>query len=81
LLFYTQKNLLVLDFQIRRNQNAVVSFVSTNPKEYPSLRQKVYRNDICPYCDSGLKYKKCECYKKDSIGKYTLDEKHTKGWK
>lgn len=43
--------------------------------------KKVYRNDICPYCDSGLKYKKCECYKKDSIGKYTLDEKHTKGWR
>ena len=21
------------------------------------------RNDICPFCDSGLKFKKCECYK------------------
>ena len=24
---------------------------------------KVGRNEICPYCDSGLKFKKCECYK------------------
>lgn len=22
------------------------------------------RNDICPYCDSGLKFKYCECSKK-----------------
>ena len=25
--------------------------------------RKVGRNEICPYCDSGLKFKKCECYK------------------
>lgn len=25
--------------------------------------RKVGRNEMCPYCDSGLKFKKCECYK------------------
>lgn len=43
--------------------------------------RKVGRNEICPYCDSGLKYKYCECYTKKDIAKYTLDEKHTKGWR
>ena len=23
---------------------------------------KVGRNDICPYCNSGKKFKNCECY-------------------
>ena len=43
--------------------------------------RKVGRNEICPFCDSGLKYKQCECYEKRLLNKYTLDEKHTKGWK
>jgi len=25
------------------------------------------RNDICPYCDSGKKFKKCECYKTHKV--------------
>ena len=25
--------------------------------------RKMGRNETCPYCDSGLKFKKCECYK------------------
>ena len=33
--------------------------------------RKVGRNEICPYCDSGLKYKYCECYAKKDIAKYT----------
>lgn len=44
-------------------------------------RPKVGRNQICPYCDSGKKYKNCECYQKKDIAKYRLDNKHTKGWK
>jgi uncharacterized protein YecA (UPF0149 family) len=24
--------------------------------------RKVGRNEICPFCDSGLKFKHCECY-------------------
>lgn len=24
---------------------------------------KVRRNETCPFCDSGLKFKHCECYK------------------
>lgn len=29
----------------------------------PKVRRfkKVGRNEICPYCDSGLKFKHCEC--------------------
>lgn len=29
----------------------------------PKVRKhrKVGRNEICPYCDSGLKFKHCEC--------------------
>ena len=26
--------------------------------------RKVGRNEICPFCDSGLKFKHCECYQK-----------------
>lgn len=47
----------------------------------PWLRKnkKVRRNEVCPFCNSGLKYKQCECYehRKD----YILDVKHTKGWR
>lgn len=25
--------------------------------------RKVGRNEICPFCNSGLKFKRCECYK------------------
>lgn len=28
---------------------------------------KVNRNDICPFCDSGKKFKKCECYKTHQV--------------
>ena len=40
--------------------------------------RKVGRNEICPFCDSGKKYKHCECYKKKDIAKFKLDYKHTK---
>ena len=26
--------------------------------------EKVNRNSICPFCDSGKKFKNCECYEK-----------------
>lgn len=42
--------------------------------------KKIGRNELCP-CGSGLKYKKCKCYEKRFENMYTLDEKHTKGWK
>jgi uncharacterized protein YecA (UPF0149 family) len=42
--------------------------------------RKIGRNELCP-CGSGKKYKYCECYKKKDVNKYTLDEKHTKGWR
>lgn len=42
--------------------------------------RKVGRNEICPFCDSGKKYKDCECYKKKDVAKFRLDNKHTKGW-
>lgn len=25
------------------------------------------RNDVCPYCNSGKKFKKCECYKTHKV--------------
>jgi uncharacterized protein YecA (UPF0149 family) len=28
---------------------------------------KVNRNDICPFCNSGKKFKKCECYKTHQV--------------
>lgn len=32
----------------------------------PFVREhrKVGRNEICPFCDSGLKFKHCECFQK-----------------
>ena len=42
--------------------------------------KKVGRNEICPFCESGKKYKDCDCYKKRDIAKFRLDNKHTKGW-
>lgn len=26
--------------------------------------KKINRNDICPFCDSGKKFKNCKCYSK-----------------
>ena len=35
---------------------------------------KVGRNDICPFCNSGKKFKKCDCYNKyRSLPKYTIN--------
>lgn len=31
------------------------------------------RNEICPYCNSGLKFKKCECYKHYGEAVYEYD--------
>lgn len=28
---------------------------------------KIGRNRICPYCNSGKKFKNCECYKTHSV--------------
>ena len=42
--------------------------------------KKVGRNEPCP-CGSGKKFKICECYAKRFTAMYTLDEKHTKGWR
>lgn len=28
---------------------------------------KVRRNQVCPYCNSGKKFKNCECYKTHSV--------------
>ena len=35
---------------------------------------KPNRNDICPFCDSGLKFKNCECYEKfNNVPLYTIN--------
>lgn len=41
--------------------------------------KNIRRNEICPFCNSGLKYKQCECYTHRK--EYELDVKHTKGWR
>lgn len=28
---------------------------------------KIGRNDICPFCNSGKKFKKCECFKTHQV--------------
>ena len=33
------------------------------------------RNEICPYCNSGLKFKKCECYQQYGEAVYEYDYK------
>lgn len=43
--------------------------------------RKVGRNEICPFCESGKKYKDCDCYKTKDTAKFKLDNKHTKGWR
>lgn len=30
---------------------------------YVRKYKKISRNETCPYCDSGKKFKNCECYK------------------
>lgn len=39
----------------------------------PYLREvpKVGRNEICPFCNSGKKFKNCDCYKDFGQAKYT----------
>lgn len=38
------------------------------------IEKKVGRNDICPYCNSGLKFKNCECFNKKMFEpKYTIN--------
>ena len=32
--------------------------------------RKVGRNEICPFCDSGLKFKYCECSIKEEYQEY-----------
>lgn len=37
---------------------------------------KISRNDICPFCNSGKKFKNCECYEQYKITpKYTINYK------
>ena len=38
----------------------------------PKVRKyrKVGRNEICPFCDSGLKFKHCECSIKEEYEEY-----------
>lgn len=35
---------------------------------------KIGRNEICPFCNSGKKFKNCECYEKyNTTPKYTIN--------
>lgn len=46
-----------LQQQIREWQEMYVKMHTPFKREY----RKVRRNEICPFCDSGLKFKHCEC--------------------
>lgn len=37
------------------------------------IDNKVNRNSICPFCNSGLKFKNCKCYKERNNIKYTIN--------
>ena len=43
--------------QIKEWQEMYVKMHTPFKREY----RKVGRNEICPFCDSGLKFKHCEC--------------------
>ncbi len=49
-----------LQQQIREWQEMYVKMHTPFKREY----RKVGRNEICPFCDSGLKFKHCECSQK-----------------
>ena len=48
---------LQMQRQIREWQEMYVKMHTPFKREY----RKVGRNEICPFCDSGLKFKHCEC--------------------
>jgi len=51
---------LQMQQQIREWQEMYVKMHTPFKREY----RKVRRNEICPFCDSGLKFKYCECFQK-----------------
>lgn len=48
---------LQMQRQIREWQEMYAKMHTPFKREY----RKVGRNEICPFCDSGLKFKHCEC--------------------
>ena len=48
---------LQMQRQIREWQEMYAKMHTPFKREY----RKVGRNEICPFCDSGLKFKQCEC--------------------
>lgn len=50
---------LQMQQQIREWQEMYIKMHTPFKREY----HKVRRNEICPFCDSDLKFKNCECYK------------------
>lgn len=51
---------LQMQQQIREWQEMYIKMHTPFKREY----RKVRRNEICPFCDSGLKFKHCECSQK-----------------
>ena len=51
---------LQMQQQIREWQEMYAKMHTPFKREY----RKVGRNEICPFCDSGLKFKHCECSQK-----------------
>lgn len=44
--------------EVKKWQQMYMKMHTPFKREYP----KIGRNKICPFCDSGLKFKKCKCY-------------------
>ena len=60
----------VEDLEAKENNERVQQYIREWQEMYTKMHtpfkredRKVGRNEICPFCDSGLKFKHCECYK------------------
>jgi uncharacterized protein YecA (UPF0149 family) len=58
------------DLKAKENNERVQQYIREWQEMYTKMHtpfkreySKVGRNEICPFCDSGLKFKHCECFK------------------
>ena len=59
------------DLEAKENNERVQQYIKEWQEMYAKMHtpfkreyRKVGRNEICPFCDSGLKFKHCECSQK-----------------
>lgn len=65
------------DTKMDEESSEVDSFLNTYAKMHTPWKRryaKPNRNDVCPFCDSGKKFKNCECYEKfKTVPIYTIN--------